>query len=107
MARPAEKLGDVGGRGSEHWEGPRGTDSVPVAVSVLARDETRLEAVATRARAQYPDLSGVEVVWRQDCYQLPSGRTSFGFKDGIGNPDVEGSGVPPRNAAEPPIKAGE
>ena len=35
------------------------------------------------------------MIWRQDCYQLPTGRTSFGFKDGIGQPAVEGSGMPP------------
>ena len=34
------------------------------------------------------------MIWRQDCYQLPTGRTSFGFKDGIGQPAVEGSGIP-------------
>ena len=107
MAARAHELGDVGPSGPEHWERPLGTDAVHVAVSVLARDEERLEAVAEQARARYEDLTGVEVVWRQDCYQLPTGRTSFGFKDGIGNPDVEGSGMPLRNTSEPPIKAGE
>jgi Dyp-type peroxidase family len=107
MAARAHDLGDVGPSSPEHWEWPLGTDAVHVAVSVLAPDEGRLEAVAEQARARYADLSSVEVVWRQDCYQLPTGRTSFGFKDGIGNPDVEGSGLPPRNATEPPIKAGE
>ena len=52
-------------------------------------------------------LPGVEVIWRQDCYQLPTGRTSFGFKDGIGQPAVEGSGRPPSNPKEKPLKAGE
>ena len=49
----------------------------------------------------------MELIWRQDCYQLPTGRTSFGFKDGIGQPAVEGSGIPPSNPGEPPLKAGE
>lgn len=107
MAARAAELGDVGASGPENWEWPLGTDAVHIAVSVLAPDELRLEAVAEQARTRYDDLPGVEVVWRQDCYQLPSGRTSFGFKDGIGNPDVEGSGLPRRNATEAPIKAGE
>ena len=47
------------------------------------------------------------MIWRQDCYQLPTGRTSFGFKDGIGQPAVEGSGIPPSNPQERPLKAGE
>ena len=50
---------------------------------------------------------GVELIWRQDCYQLPTGRTSFGFKDGIGQPAIEGSGIPPTNPMERPIKPGE
>ena len=107
MAARAEDLGDVGESAPEHWEWPLGTAEVHVAVSVLAKDRAALDEVAEQARTRYADLSAVEVVWRQDCYQLPSGRTSFGFKDGIGNPDVEGSGLPPRNRLEPAIKAGE
>ncbi len=47
------------------------------------------------------------MIWRQDCYQLPTGRTSFGFKDGIGQPAIEGSGIPPTNTKERPLRAGE
>ena len=47
------------------------------------------------------------MIWRQDCYQLPTGRTSFGFKDGIGQPAVEGSGRPPHESAGAALKAGE
>jgi Dyp-type peroxidase family len=107
MAARAEELGDVGESSPEHWELPLGSPDVHVAISVLAPDQDHLESVAERARSRYGDLSSVAVLWRQDCYQLPSGRTSFGFKDGIGNPDVEGSGLPIRNPAERPIKAGE
>jgi Dyp-type peroxidase family len=107
MAARAEELGDEGESRPELWEPPLGTPDVHVAIAVLAPDTARLEAVAEQARVRYGDLSSVHVVWRQDCYQLPSGRTSFGFKDGIGNPDVEGSGLPRRNPSEPPIKAGE
>src|SRR5436190_1747799 len=67
----------------------------------------RLHPVVERARRAHQDLPGVEVIWRQDCYQLPTGRTSFGFKDGIGQPAVEGSGIPGSNPRERPIKAGE
>jgi Dyp-type peroxidase family len=80
---------------------------VHIALSVISTDAARLETLAERARRAHEQLPGVEVVWRQDCYQLPSGRTSFGFKDGIGQPAVEGSGIPPSNPKERPIKAGE
>ncbi len=107
MAARADEIGDVGESSPEHWEKPLGTGDVHVAVSVLSPDAARLEALAERARTAHEQLPGVEVIWRQDCYQLPTGRTSFGFKDGIGQPAVEGSGNPPTNRQERPIKAGE
>ena len=107
MAARAADLGDVGESAPQHWERPLGTVDVHVAISVLAPDADRLEAVAARARAAHADLAGVEVIWRQDCYQLATGRTSFGFKDGIGQPAIEGTGIDGTNPHQPPIKAGE
>jgi Dyp-type peroxidase family len=107
MAARAALLGDVGDSSPANWEQPLGTPDVHVALAVLSPDAARLEVVVERARDGYADLDGVEVIWRQDCYQLPNERTSFGFKDGIGQPAVEGSGIPGTNPHEPPIKAGE
>jgi Dyp-type peroxidase family len=107
MAARAAELGDVGESSPEQWEKPLGTPDVHVALTALSPDTARLEAVLDRARRAHQELPGIEVIWRQDCYQLPTGRTSFGFKDGIGQPAVEGSGVPGTNPGEPPIKAGE
>ena len=76
-------------------------------MAALSPDRERLQKVVEKARRAQRDLPGVEVIWRQDCYQLPTGRTSFGFKDGIGQPAVEGSGMPPTNPKEKPLKAGE
>ncbi len=107
MAARAEVLGDVGESAPEHWEKPLGSSDVHVAIAVLSSDSARLDAVAERARMAHADLPGIELVWRQDCYQLDTGRTSFGFKDGIGQPLVEGSGRAPTNHRERPLKAGE
>lgn len=107
MAARAAELGDVGESSPRNWEKPLGSPDVHVALAALSPDAARLEAVLERARRAYQELSGVEVIWRQDCYQLPTGRTSFGFKDGIGQPPVEGSGIPSSNPKERPIKAGE
>jgi Dyp-type peroxidase family len=107
MAARAAQLGDVGDSGPENWEAPLGSRDVHVALAVLAPDAERLEAVAEKARRAQQELPGVELVWRQDCYQLPTGRTSFGFKDGIGQPAVEGSGRPSSHPSEAPLKAGE
>ena len=107
MAARAGELGDVGDSDPVHWEKPLGSPDVHVALAFLAQDAAHLEDVRERARRAHEELPGVEVIWRQDCYQLPTGRTSFGFKDGIGQPAVEGSGRPPTNSHEPPLKAGE
>jgi Dyp-type peroxidase family len=107
MAARAATLGDVGQSAPEHWEAPLGTSDVHVALAVLSSDRAQLDVVAEKARESQADLPGVEMVWRQDCYQLATGRTSFGFKDGIGQPAVEGSGRPPTNPRERPLKAGE
>jgi Dyp-type peroxidase family len=47
------------------------------------------------------------VLWRQDCGALPDNKEAFGFKDGISQPEVEGSGIPGSDQHELPIKAGE
>jgi len=107
MAARAAALGDVGESSPVNWEKPLGSPDVHVALAALSPDQARLEAVVERARRAHQQLPGVEVIWRQDCYQLPTGRTSFGFKDGIGQPAVEGSGIPGTNPNERPIKAGE
>src|SRR5204863_7760709 len=106
-AARAARLGADGESSPEYCEKPLGTADVHVALSVISPDAARLEALAERARRAHEQLPGIEVVWRQDCYQLPTGRTSFGFKDGIGQPAVEGSGIPPSNPKERPVKAGE
>ena len=107
MAARAELLGDVGDSAPEHWEPPLGTPDVHVALSALSPDAERLEAVLERARATYRGLRGIEAIWRQDAYALAGERTSFGFRDGISNPAIEGSGLPGTNPQEAPIKAGE
>jgi Dyp-type peroxidase family len=107
MAARAAELGDVGESSPANWEKPLGTRDVHVALAALSPDATRLETALERARRAHQELPGVELIWRQDCYQLPTGRTSFGFKDGIGQPTVEGSGIRGSESQGRPIKAGE
>jgi Dyp-type peroxidase family len=107
MAARAAVLGDTGESSPEHWEPPLGSPDVHLGIAVLSPDPVRLQATAEEARRAHDDLPGLEVVWRQDCYQLATGRTPFGFKDGIGQPAVEGSGRPSTSPRERPLKAGE
>jgi deferrochelatase/peroxidase EfeB len=107
MASRAAELGDVGVSAPENWEAPLGTSDVHIALAALSPDQAHLDDVVARAQQAQADFPGVQVIWRQDCYQLPTGRTSFGFKDGIGQPTVEGIDTGHHNPHEPPVKAGE
>lgn len=107
MAARAHLLGDVGENAPEHWEVPLGSPDVHLAVAALSTTMEHLEAALARARAAFQGLPGVELIWRQDCYQLPNGRNPFGFADGMGQPAIEGSGLPATNTFEEPLKAGE
>lgn len=107
MAARAEHLGDVGDSSPANWEHPLGSGKVHLAIAALSPDAERLDDVLARARAAFDELPGVELIWEQECYQLPTGRTSFGFKDGIGQPFVEGSGIAPSDPHDRPLKAGE
>jgi Dyp-type peroxidase family len=107
MAARADVIGDVGESDPARWEPPFGTPEVHIALSALAPDEARLEKALGRADAVLQETPGVQVIWQQEVHQLPTGRTSLGFRDGISHPSIEGLGIPGSNPHEAPLKAGE
>lgn len=107
MAARAAELGDVGESAPERWEAPLGSGEVHLVLAALAPDAPHLEAVLSSARDGMSDLPGIVAIWQQDVYSLPNEREPFGFKDGIGQPAIEGSGIPGSNPHEAPLKAGE
>lgn len=107
MAARAAVIGDVGESDPARWEAPFGTSDVHLAVSALAPDAARLEKALERGRAALQETPGVEVIWQQEVHQLPTGRTSLGFRDGISHPSIEGVGIPGSNPHEAPLKTGE
>src|SRR6516225_12417065 len=107
MAARAHGLGDTGESSPENWEEPLGTPDVHVVLAALAPDAQRLADVLDRAKQVYEKLAGIELIWRQECYALPTEKEPFGFKDGISHPAIEGSGIPGSNPQEQPFKAGE
>ena len=107
MAARADVLGDVGESDPAHWEPPFGSPDVHIALSALAPDVARLDKALERARTALQETPGVQVIWQQEVHQLPTGRTTFGFRDGISHPSIEGVGIPGSNPQEAPLKAGE
>jgi Dyp-type peroxidase family len=107
MAARASILNDVGNNAPANWEYPFGTSDMHVAIAVYAKDEQSLETVLQRARQSHQDLPGISVVYRLKFSELPDGRNPFGFKDGLHNPHVEGSGEHIHPGYGPAIKPGE
>ncbi|MFJ2776281.1 Dyp-type peroxidase [Kitasatospora sp. NPDC087315] len=107
MAARADVIGDTGESDPAHWEPPFGSPDVHIVLSALSPDGARLENALKRALAAQKELPGVEVIWQHEVHQLPTGRTNFGFRDGISYPSIEGSGIPGSNPRETPVKAGE
>ena len=107
MAARADALGDTGESSPASWEPPLGSRAVHVIMTALAPDRARLEAALGRARDAYAQLAGVTPIWRQDCQALATGREPFGYRDAIGQPAIEGNGLPSTNSREPALKAGE
>jgi Dyp-type peroxidase family len=100
-------LGDTGESSPENWEKPLGSSDVHVVITALSPDSEHLESAMQRARKSYHELPGITAIWRQDCHVRPGEREAFGFRDGIGHPAIEGSGIPSTNPNERPFKAGE
>ena len=84
-----------------------GTGQVHIGVSAFSDSEENHQRALAIAREQYEGFSGVSVLGMQDFGAQPGDRNSLGYKDGIDQPAVEGSGVEPLPGQGRPIKAGE
>ena len=107
MAARAAILNDVGNNSPANWEYPFGTADMHVALAIYSKDDSSLETILERARQSHHDLPEISVVYRLKFSELPEGRNPFGFKDGLHNPHVEGSGAPVHPGYGRAIKAGE
>ena len=107
MAARAGQLGDDGVNDPKNWDKPFGTGQVHIGVSAFSDSEEKHQRALAIAREQYEGFSGVGVLAMQDFGAQPDDRNSLGYKDGIDQPPVEGSGVDPLPGQGRPIKAGE
>lgn len=107
MAARAAILHDVGANAPTKWHYPFGSTDVHVTLAIYAKDDQGLQRIVELARKSQQDLPQVSVVYRMQFGELPEGRNPFGFKDGLHNPHVEGSGPAVQPGSGAPIKAGE
>jgi Dyp-type peroxidase family len=107
MAARAAILHDFGANAPANWAYPFGTPDAHVALAIYAQNNQDLQKVLDLARKSHHDLPQISVVYRLQFGELPEGRNPFGFKDGLHNPHVEGSGPAGQTGNEAPIKPGE
>ena len=107
MAARAEKLRDYGANDPKNWDRPFGSSQVHIQVSIVSDTEDKWRRTLETARQQYQGFSGVTVLLIQDFGAQPGSLNSLGYKDSIGQPAIEGSGVEPLPGQGEPIKAGE
>jgi len=107
MAGRARHLGDEGVNDPKNWDQPYGKGEVHIGVSAFSNSEENRRRILGIAREQLEGSSGVSVLAMQDFGAQPGDRNSLGYKDGIDQPAIEGSGVDPLPGYGKPIKAGE
>jgi len=107
MAARAQHLRDVGINDPQNWEEPFRTGQAHIGVSAFSDSEENHQRALAIAREQYEGLSGVSVLAMQDFGAQPGDLNPLGYKDGIDQPAIEGSGVELPPAYGRPIKAGE
>jgi Dyp-type peroxidase family len=107
MAGRSAELRDEGVNAPKNWEFPFGTGQVHIGLSAFSGSLEKWHRIVEIARDQYENFSGVAVLQAQDFGQQPGDLNSLGYKDGIDQPPIEGSGVAPLPGQGRPIKAGE
>jgi Dyp-type peroxidase family len=107
MAARADELLDHGENDPKHWEPHFGSGRIHIGVSVFGDSEQSWRRTMDSARRHYEGRPGLTVLTAQDFGAQPGDLNPLGYKDSIGQPAIEGSGVKPLPGQGPAIKAGE
>ncbi|WP_432850528.1 Dyp-type peroxidase [Amycolatopsis sp. CA-161197] len=107
MAARAHELHDYGANDPQHWDREFGTGAIHVAVSVFSDSEEKWRRTMDTARRHYEGRPGLRVLTAQDFGAQPGDLNPLGYRDSIGQPAIEGSGIEPLPGQGMAIKAGE
>jgi Dyp-type peroxidase family len=107
MAARSRELRDEGVNDPRNWEPRFGKGQLHIGLNAFSDSEEKWRHVTAIAREQYEGLAGVSVLAVQDFGAQPGDLNSLGYKDGIDQPAIEGSGIDPLPGQGRPIKAGE
>jgi Dyp-type peroxidase family len=107
MAARAHGLRDYGANDPQHWEPEFRSGDIHLGVSVFSSSEEARRKTMDTARRHYEGRPGLTVLTAQDFGAQPGDLNPLGYRDSIGQPAIEGSGVEPLPGQGPAIKAGE
>jgi Dyp-type peroxidase family len=107
MAGRAEKLLDYGLNDPKNWDLPFGKGQIHILLSAFSDTEEKWRRTIITARSQVEGHGGVSIVLIQDFGAQPGSLNPFGYKDGIGQPNIEDSGVEALPGQGLAIRAGE
>ena len=107
MAGRADVLLDRGENDPKNWDEPFGSGRIHIGITVFSDSEEKWRNAMALARRQYHGFSGVTVLHAQDFGAQPGDLNPMGYRDSIGQPAIEASGVDPLPGQGRPIKAGE
>jgi Dyp-type peroxidase family len=107
MAARADKLRDFGPNDPNNWDLPFGKGQIHIQVTAFSDTEEKWRRTITTARQQFQGRGGISVVLVQDFGAQPGSLNPLGYRDGIAQPCVDGSGLEALPGQGPAIKAGE
>lgn len=115
MAARAKQLHDVGQNAPENWQKPFGTGQIHVCAAVIADSKANWQKKLQELKSMLddyvnrdqPDQGAIEILLEHEFGVDEAVKNVFGFRDGIGNPNVAGSGVKKTNDTDLPIASGE
>ncbi|MGA8852758.1 MAG: Dyp-type peroxidase [Christiangramia sp.] len=107
MAARAELLNDTGVNDPKNWEENLKSNDIHVAAAVISNSQESWKEKLGKLRNDIDESAGIEVIFSQDFGATEEVKNVFGFRDGISNPEIEGSGIDKQPQYNQPIKAGE
>ena len=117
MAARAEQLRDFDVNAPENWMAPFGDKGdIHVGAAIIADTKDKWQAKLDELRdnltdhidVDNPANGDVEILIEQDFGSNDNVKNVFGYRDGISNPEIQGSGIQtPSNHDGDPIAAGE
>lgn len=117
MAKRAGKLNDTGVNAPENWQPPFGDKGdIHVCAAVIADTKEKWQAkfdelkdhIKAHINDNNPASGDIEILMEHDFGSDDAVKNVFGYRDGISNPEIQGSGIqtPPSHDGEA-IAAGE